>query len=339
MRFKGIENKGIEFKGFGTFRKGFEAFCKGFEKDSPVQPQTQPLPPLLQKCTRFTDLTAEQKVLWEEASEYLHLFCIEQECAEYYPSRLTEIQTEILQTGTYRQSEAELIYGAKVAWRNSTRCIGRLHWKMLQVRDLRNLSTAEEIFDALLDHLRLATNDGKIRPMISIFAPAHPGSAGPRIWNPQLIRYAGYQQPDGTVIGDPAQVELTKAIQRLGWQGGPGTPFDLLPIVIQAPDQEAKYFQLPPEVVLEVPLSHPHYPWFSELDLKWHALPVVSNMRLESGGIAYTAAPFNGWYMETEIGARNLGDVDRYNLLPVIAQQMGLNMRSDRTLWKDHALV
>ena len=107
-----IENKGIEFKGFGTFRKGFEAFCKGFEKDSPVQPQTQPLPPLLQKCTRFTDLTAEQKVLWEEASEYLHLFCIEQECAEYYPSRLTEIQTEILQTGTYRQSEAELIYGA-----------------------------------------------------------------------------------------------------------------------------------------------------------------------------------------------------------------------------------
>jgi len=43
--------------------------------------------------------------------------------------------------------------------------------------------------------------------------------------------------------------------------------------------------------------------------------------------------------MGTEIGARNLGDVNRYNLLPVIAERMGLDTRSDRTLWKDRALV
>jgi nitric-oxide synthase len=43
--------------------------------------------------------------------------------------------------------------------------------------------------------------------------------------------------------------------------------------------------------------------------------------------------------MGTEIGARNLGDVYRYNLLPVIAQWLGLDTRSDRSLWKDRALV
>ena len=43
--------------------------------------------------------------------------------------------------------------------------------------------------------------------------------------------------------------------------------------------------------------------------------------------------------MGTEIGARNLGDVDRYNLLPLIAKAMELDTRSDRTLWKDRALV
>ena len=30
-----------------------------------------------------------------------------------------------------------------------------------------------------------------------------------RVWNSQLVRYAGYRQKDGTVIGDPASVELT----------------------------------------------------------------------------------------------------------------------------------
>jgi len=162
---------------------------------------------------------------------------------------------------------------------------------------------------------------------------------GVRIWNPQLIRYAGYRQPDGTILGDPAQADLTDVLRQLGWQGGAGTAFDLLPLVIQLPHRRPRLFELPPEVVLEVTLSYPDYPWFAGLGLKWHALPAIANLRLEIGGISYSAAPFNGWYMGTEIGARNLGDVDRYNLLPLIAQQMGLNVHSDRTLWKDRALV
>ncbi len=274
-----------------------------------------------------------------EASTYLYRFHQEHGTLKAYAERLNKVQVEVKQTGIYEQTYEELAYGAKVAWRNNTRCIGRLHWKSLTVRDMRHLETEEEIFTALIEHLRFATNGGKIRSTITIFAPAVPGHPGIRIWNPQLIRYAGYCQPDGSVIGDPLHAELTEVIHRLGWMGGAGTPFDLLPLVIQLPNQPPKLFELPPALVLEVPLSHPDYAWFARLGLKWHALPVISNMRLEIGGISYPAAPFNGWYMGTEIGARNLGDVNRYNLLPLIAKHMGLDSRSDRTLWKDRALV
>jgi nitric-oxide synthase, bacterial len=280
-----------------------------------------------------------QEKVWQEASDYIHLF--HQECGflDTMPRRLAEIQAEIRRTGTYWQTPEELTYGAKVAWRNNTRCIGRLHWQTLVVRDLRHLTTADEIFSALLDHLRFATNSGKIRSTISVFAPAPPGEVGLRIWNPQLIRYAGYRQVDGTVLGDPLHADLTDVVRQLGWQPKAGTPFDILPLVIQLPGQHPQIFELPQDLVLEVPLTHPDYPWFAELGLKWHAVPVISNMRLDIGGISYTAAPFNGWYMGTEIGARNLGDVQRYNLLPVVAEKMGLNTNSDRFLWKDRALV
>ncbi len=280
-----------------------------------------------------------QDEVLREASKYIHLFHEECGFLDDTPGRLAEIQAEIEQTGTYQQTLAELTYGARMAWRNNTRCIGRLHWQTLAVHDMRHLSTAEEIFQALLDHLRFATNGGKIRSTLTVFAPPTPGQEGIQIWNPQLIRYAGYRQPDGSIIGDPSQADFTDALRRLGWRGGPGTPFDILPVVLKLPGQPPRLFDLPRDLVLEVPLSHPDYAWFAELGLKWHALPVISNMRMEIGGISYTAAPFNGWYMGTEIGARNLGDVNRYNLLPTIAKHMGLDTHADRSLWKDRALV
>jgi nitric-oxide synthase len=277
--------------------------------------------------------------VFSEARDFLHLFHYERETPHLYQERMGLIQAELEATGTYHQTYEELAYGARVAWRNSSRCIGRLHWKVMEVCDKRHLKTAEEIFEALVEHIVLATNGGKIRPMITIFAQQGPGQEKIRIWNPQLIRYAGYCQPNGAVIGDPSNVGLTEVIRRLGWQGGSGSPFDCLPIVIQMPSQAPRFFELPRECILEVPLSHPNYPWFAQLGLKWHALPVISNMCLEIGGLSYNAAPFNGWYMGTEIGARNLGDAGRYNLLPIIAQRMGLDTSTSRTLWQDRAIV
>jgi len=273
-----------------------------------------------------------------EAESYLTLLQREGPSQVKGLQRLPLVQEEIQTTGTYWQTSHEVAYGARVAWRNSTRCIGRLHWKSLIVRDLRHLSTVDELFHALVDHLRGATHGGRIQPMITVFAAQEPEQEGIRIWNPQLIRYAGYQQSDGTVVGDPQQVALTTVLRRLGWRGGDGGPFDVLPLVIHMPGQSPTIFDLPGDVVLEVPLRHPDFSWFADLGVRWHAVPVISNMRLNIGGISYPAAPFNGWYMGTEIG-RDLGDEDRYNLIPTIAQKLGLNTKKDRSLWRDQALV
>jgi hypothetical protein len=53
---------------------------------------------------------------------------------------------------------------AKEAWRNSVRCIGRRLWAGLNVIDARSLSDPDEIFEALITHLRKATNGGKLFP-------------------------------------------------------------------------------------------------------------------------------------------------------------------------------
>jgi len=143
----------------------------------------------------------------------------------------------------------------------------------------------------------------------------------PPLTQGDISRYVGYQQADGSVLGDPASVELTKEIMALGWKGcSPRTAFDLLPVVIQFPGKPPHIFQIPESFVLEVPnvspvprvcwhiftlgafpcscprwlqvpLAHPEYKWFAEFGLKWYAVPVISNFRLEIGGISYTACP------------------------------------------------
>ena len=254
--------------------------------------------------------------------------------------RLQEVRREIDRTGTYWHTSEELAFGARVAWRNSSRCIGRLYWRSLQVRDRREITSAADIATEAIGHLRQATNGGRVRPVITVFAPDTPTRPGPRILSSQLVRYAGYAVGDGTVTGDPANTSLTRLACTLGWAGGqPPGRFDLLPLLIRESDGPVSLHELPPDAVLEVPIEHPDFGWFAGLGLRWHAVPVISDMYLDIGGICYPAAPFNGWYMGTEIGSRNLGDTDRYNQLPVIAEQMGLSTASDRNLWKDKAVT
>ncbi|MDZ5471567.1 nitric oxide synthase oxygenase [Bacillus sp. 31A1R] len=250
--------------------------------------------------------------------------------------RILQIKEKITEFGYYEHTFEELEHGAKMAWRNSNRCIGRLFWDSLTVRDKRNLNTESDIFEALEDHIQFATNNGQIRPTITIFKQESDQNRI-RIWNHQLIRYAGYETEYG-VIGDPASIALTKKCEELGWQGE-GTPFDVLPLVIQINESSPKPFPLSKTHVLEVSIHHPELSWFEELQVKWYAVPLISDMCLEIGGIRYTAAPFNGWYMGTEIGARNLADDYRYNMLPKIAEQLNLDMNRNSSLWKDRALV
>jgi nitric-oxide synthase, bacterial len=254
--------------------------------------------------------------------------------------RLRHIRREIETTGTYRHTPAELAFGARVAWRNSSRCIGRLYWHSLRVRDRREVTAASEIAAESVTHLREATNGGRIRPVITVFAPDAPGRPGPRILSPQLVRYAGYETAGDTVLGDPANVDITRLACDLGWPARrPAGRFDILPLLVQEAGALVTRHELPADAVLEVMIGHPELGWFADLGLRWHAVPVISDMYLDVGGVCYPAAPFNGWYMCTEIGSRDLGDTGRYNQLPVIARHMGLSTASDRTLWKDKAMT
>ncbi len=137
------------------------------------------------------------------------------------------------------------------------------------------------------------------------------------------------------MIGDSWSIEFTKQCLALGWKSE-RTDFDVLPMVIQVDGGDPKWFEIPEDLILEVPIRHPEEKRMEDLNVKWYGVPLISDMLLEIGGIQYPAAPFNGWYMETEIGARNLADTDRYHLLPKVASIFDLDTS---TLWKDRALV
>ncbi|OXB76465.1 UNVERIFIED_CONTAM: hypothetical protein H355_014180 [Colinus virginianus] len=228
--------------------------------------------------------------------------------------RLEEVTKEIEATDTYQLRDTELIYGAKHAWRNAARCVGRIQWSKLQVFDARDCTTAHGMFNYICNHIKYATNKGNLRSAITIFPQRTDSKHDFRIWNAQLIRYAGYKQPDGTILGDPANVELTEICIQQGWKAPYGR-FDILPLLLQANGNDPELFEIPPELVLEVPIRHPKFEWFKDLGLKWYGLPAVSNMLLEIGGLEFSACPFSGWYMGTEIGVRDYCDNSRYNIL------------------------
>lgn len=280
----------------------------------------------------------ERTTDFREAERFIRLFHAENPQAGGLHARLRDVSRDVARHGTYTHTYEELEFGARVAWRNSNRCIGRLYWRSLKVRDRRQVSTAEGVALECVEHLRVATGNGRIRPTVTVLPPDTPALPGPRILNDQLIRYAGHRTREGRIVGDPHNAELTDLAKALGWQGRSGR-FDVLPVIIQPSLGDPLLCNLPGDVVLEVPLVHPEYQWFEELGLRWHAVPAISDMCLEIGGICYPCAPFNGWYMGTEIGARNFADADRYDQLKVVAERLGLDTSTERTLWRDHALV
>jgi len=271
----------------------------------------------------------------EEAAAF---YALPELAAVASPERLAQVRASIDATGTYEHTGAELLLGAKIAWRNHARCSGRASWQSLELYDARHCSTPAEVAQACWEHLRLSTNGGRLRALITVFRPRRADDDGIEIVNPQLIRYAGYRNPDGSVTGDPLHVELTDLARHLGWRGAGGA-FDVLPLMLRVDGGPVQLFDVPADAVLEIPLSHPEYDWFAGLGLRWHANPAISNLTLEIGGLAYTASPFSGWYVSSEIGARNLGDDGRYAMLRTVADGMGLDTSRNDTLWRDRALV
>lgn len=63
----------------------------------------------------------------------LHSWLICRCGSKAHEDRLEEVKKEIETSGTYQLKDTELIYGAKHAWRNAARCVGRIQWSKLQV--------------------------------------------------------------------------------------------------------------------------------------------------------------------------------------------------------------
>lgn len=79
-----------------------------------------------------------------EAVDFINQFyaSVNREGSKTHKERVEEIVTSINNTGTYELKETELCFGARTAWRNAPRCIGRIQWSKLQVFDARYVTTA-----------------------------------------------------------------------------------------------------------------------------------------------------------------------------------------------------
>ena len=128
-----------------------------------------------------------------------------------FEARWAQVSTEIEAKGSYELTVEELTFGARTAWRNSARCSGRSNWHSLILRDCRNVTKVEEMLTQICVHIKESSNDGIIIPMITVFPPRKNGRDPVRVWNPQLISYAGYATDDPKVfIGDRANAGFTQ---------------------------------------------------------------------------------------------------------------------------------
>ncbi len=125
--------------------------------------------------------------------------------------RWAVVEHELSSHGHYEMTFEELEHAARMAWRNSPRCPGRIQWKNLTLADCRKITTLEQMYEALCRQIVDSTNGGNIRPVISVFPQRLPAARDRfRVWNRQLIAYAGFEQEDGSVVGDPMYVAFTK---------------------------------------------------------------------------------------------------------------------------------
>lgn len=278
----------------------------------------------------------------EEAYAFLESFYdAAGESRPAFQRRWAEAKRDLSRHQYYEHTPEELAFGARLAWRNHGRCIGRLLWETLEVVDCREYDAPEAIAERMSAHLDQAYNDGNIRSVISVFAPVKGDRRAAWIESPQISQYACHVQPNGSLIGDRQNVEATRIAKAMGWQP-PKVPgrFDLLPYLIRDKQDRRILVDIPKDKVREVPIVHPDCENLTAMELRWYAVPLVSNMIMTIGGIDYPCAPFNGFYMGTEIASRNFADTKRYDLLPELARALGLNPEEPRPhLWRDEALT
>uniref|UniRef100_A0A8B9JJC9 Nitric oxide synthase n=1 Tax=Astyanax mexicanus TaxID=7994 RepID=A0A8B9JJC9_ASTMX len=160
--------------------------------------------------------------------------------------RLEEVKKEIETSGTYQLKDTELIYGAKHAWRNAARCVGRIQWSKLQVFDARDCTTAHGMFNYICNHIKYATNKGNLRYALEQFIALDFMDLGAFV-----LQAASYRQP-------PVGSVLQAICIQQGWKAPKGR-FDVLPLLLQANGNDPELFEIPDDLVLEVNITHPNF--------------------------------------------------------------------------------
>ncbi|KAB5569971.1 nitric oxide synthase [Coniochaeta sp. 2T2.1] len=231
--------------------------------------------------------------------------------------------------GIWEQTFREIEHGVKLCWKHSKRCIMRSEYESIKVVDFRHIKKSKEMAEALVEGLVGAHNQGDITVTAFIFPPRQAGKTGPMIWNDNLLSYAGYRQPDGTILGNASTVALTEAMIHLGWKPPKlKTRWDLLPIVTMAEDNSPYIQPIPEDLFPSVEIIHPREQYalpFQKLGLRWTCAAALSRMGFDIGGVQYTVAPFTGYWMDAEVAVRNLTDEHgSYNFLPSVVKALGL---------------
>ncbi|BCS01749.1 uncharacterized protein AKAW2_60013S [Aspergillus luchuensis] len=200
----------------------------------------------------------------------------------------------------------------------------RSRYQDLGLCDLRHIHTGVGMATALLEEATKAFNGGQIKPTVFVFLPTSVDGSGPMFWDKQVLNFAGYELEDGSIVGDPSNVKLTQDIIDLGWAPPrPKTPWDLLPIVAVAENDAPALVEVPDDLRRLFAIQHPDYPGFNALGLRWYQFPALIRLGFDIGGLQYTATPFIEWYMDAEIGVRNLTDTFRFDALSEVVNAIG----------------
>jgi len=215
----------------------------------------------------------------------------------------------------------------------------------LKVRDRRHAKHPYQFFQDIKQHLIDASDPVKdddsshqnnIQPVMTIFQSQSLNEPfGNRFWSSQPVRYAAYKDPmSGKITGDPANIELTDYLinSKLWTPPNEISPFDILPLVLKlAGRSKPRVFELPKECVFEVDLKHPTNEKLSALGYRWTAVPAISELKMNLGGIVYQNIHFNGgWFVSTEI-VRAL--MERYDAGPEIAKVLGIDTETN-PVWR-----
>lgn len=279
-----------------------------------------------------------QERLLKEAEDWFRLLQREWGWTDaQYAKRMTQVAVEVGNSGSYTHTSEELQYGCQVAWRNSAKCIGRINWNTLMVRDKRHVDDPDSMFEECVEHLRIATAGENFQSVMTMFAPRRLNEMWGfcRFANIQFTAYACYKMPNGSLMGDPGNEELTRwIIEECGWKPPkPRSPWDVLPLVMERPNRKPRLFEWPKHCLFQIPIEHPSgNKKFKALGLRWSAVPTICAFNVRIGGVDYPCNAFNGWFVEKEI-ARDLWE--RYDKGKEIAECFGMDTAQPVSMWKE----